>query len=523
MVMKKEKMTHEETKIKALIFDLDGVLTQTQHIHKEAWKKTFDQYLRTIDDESVDKRPVDDNDYNVYIDGKPRYEGVKSFLRSRNVELPFGNPEDPPGRNTICGIGNRKNEFFHEIIDSGGVKIYHHAIDKLRKWREMGLKTAIVSSSKNCRKIIEKVGIADLFDARVDGMVSVERNLKGKPDPDIFLEAAKDLNVAPEYGVVFEDAISGVQAGQKGHFGLVVGVDRFDNGDALLENGADITIKDFDELDLFNDPEVETFFNLPKPLVFSQNSDIWERLKVKEPVFFLDYDGTLTPIVNKPEDAIISEPMKQTLQDVAEKFPVAIITGRDTKDIKNLLKLDEMIYAGSHGYSISGPDGLEKEHEKAEEIKNVLDKVEKELQDSFKGRTEGVQVERKSYAIAVHYRNARESDIPIVFEEVDKMIEKFEGFKTGEGKKVIEIKPDLDWHKGKAVDWLLNTLGLEDMDKYLPIFIGDDITDEDAFKTLKDKGIGILVGVHGQDTAAQYSLKNIFQVKEFFETVIEIK
>ncbi len=199
---------------------------------------------------------------------------------------------------------------------------------------------------------------------------------------------------------------------------------------------------------------------------------------------------------------------------------MAIITGRDTKDVQNLVRLDKLIYAGSHGYSISGPDNLHKEHEKAEEIVSALDEIEEKLIHEFTGKREGVQIERKRYAIAIHYRNAQESDIPHVYDYVHKILAKYESFKKGEGKKIVEIKPNLNWHKGKSVLWILDALDLADREKYLPIYIGDDITDEDAFRTLKGNGIGILVGSHGKDTEADYTLKNIYQVKEFFSIVL---
>lgn len=514
----KRKM--KKNRIKAIIFDLDGVLTQTQHVHFKAWKTAFDQFLQTVDDENADRRPMTEEDYVLLVDGKPRYEGVKSFLESRKTSLPYGNPQDSPEKKTVCGLGNKKNELFNEYINRGGVKKYNPAIEKLRKWYTQGFKTAIVSSSKNCLQIIKQVGIADLFDTRVDGKIAAERKLKGKPNPDIFIEAAKEIAVAPEEAVVFEDAISGVQAGQKGHFGLVVGVNRSDNEEALLNEGADIIINSFDEIDFDNNPEVDEYFNLPKPLVFSEETKIFELLENRDLAFFLDYDGTLTPIVKRPEDARLSEEMRETLKQLSKLYPVAIITGRDTQDVKDFIQLDNLIYAGSHGYSINGPDGLFMEHEKAGEIIPLLDRIEKELQEELRDKTKGVQIERKRYAIALHYRNARETDVPVVYEHVAKMLKKHKGIKKGEGKKVVEIKPDLDWHKGKALLWLLDALDLKERDKCLPVFIGDDITDEDAFRAVKEIGIGILVGTHGQDTAAQYSLKNVFQVREFFETII---
>ncbi len=506
-----------KNKIDALIFDLDGVVTKTQKLHKEAWKEMFDAFLKDKEGQA----PMSDEDYKVYVDGKPRYQGVKSFLDSRDISLPFGNTDDPPEKETACGLGNRKNKIFHRLVEQGGVEVYPGAVEKIKTWRKKGLKTAIVSSSKNCKKIIEHAGIAHLFDARVDGAVSEERGLNGKPDPDIFVEAAKDLGVSPENAVVFEDAISGVQAGQRGYFGLVVGLNRFENAEALKENGADLIIDNFEDFELFDNPEVQAFFSTNVPLIFSGETDLFDRLKEKKPVFFLDYDGTLTPIVSRPEDAVISDEMRNILKRLAEIFTVAVVTGRDKEDVENMVRLDNLIYAGSHGFIITGPDGLYKEHEKSEEIVKDLDEIEKDIESELEGKTEGVQLDRKRYAIGLHYRNAREEDEPFVYELVEKMLKKYQGFKKGEGKKIVEIKPDVDWHKGKAVLWVLDALNISEKEN-IPVFIGDDVTDEDAFEALKDKGIGIIVENQGQKTAAGYALKNVFQVGEFFKKLIDI-
>ncbi len=514
------KKTEIEQKIEALIFDLDGVITQTRKTHKKAWRESFDAFFREKENDFGRQESMTEDDYQQYVDGKPRYDGVQSFLESRSIKLPLGNPDDEPGFDTICALGNLKNKLFNELVEREGVEIYQDAIEKLRNWKKLGIKTAIVSSSKNCRNIIRVAGIEDLFDTRVDGLVSAEIGLKGKPDPDIFIEAAKRLNARPENSVIFEDAVSGVQAGQKGYFGLVVGVNRYNNAEALLENGADIIIKDFNELDL-TDPDLkEEYFSRQGKPIFPGHPEIFDVLKEKKPAIFLDYDGTLSPIVPRPEDAIISDEMKATLKRLAQIFTVAIVTGRDKEDVENLAGLDELIYAGSHGYIITGPDGLFMEHEDSKKIIPQLDRIEEEIEKELKEQTEGTQLDRKRYAIGVHFRNARPEDEQVVYEIVNKMISKYEGFKTGEGKKILEIKPDLDWHKGKAVEWILKALKLSERKDIIPMFIGDDITDEDAFKTLKGKGIGILVGGHGKPTAAEYALKNVFQVREFFERLI---
>lgn len=516
-----EKPTPEPVKLASLIFDLDGVVTQTRKTHKKAWQELFNHYFERLQSDD-DHLSMSEDDYRDYIDGKPRYEGVKRFLLSRGIDLPHGEPDDDPGTRTICALGNMKNTFFNRIVENEGVDVYPDAIIKIKAWRKQGFKTAIVSSSKNCRMIIEKAGITSLFDVRVDGEVSAELGLRGKPDPDIFIEAARRLKAAVNDSVVFEDAISGVQAGQRGFFGLVVGVNRFDNGGALLQQGADIIIEDFSQINLADKEIINEYFTRQGEPVFPDNKKLFDRLKGKKPAIFLDYDGTLTPIVKRPEDAILSEDMRKALTALAGAFTVAIVTGRDKEDVESLVGMEELIYAGSHGYIISGPDELFMEHPDSKKIIPKLDEIEKEVEEVLKGTTQGAQVDRKRYAIGIHYRNAREEDKDVVYKIVDDILKKFPGHRKGEGKMIVEIKPDTDWNKGKAMEWILDALLLSGNKDVIPVFIGDDITDEDAFEALKGKGIGILVGGHGQPTAAPFVLKNVFQVKHFFEKLLAV-
>jgi beta-phosphoglucomutase family hydrolase len=236
--------------ITACLFDLDGVLTQTAKVHDEAWKQTFDDYLRARAEktggEFKEFDPV--HDYDEYVDGRPRYDGVRSFLESRGIELPEGHPDDPPTAETICGIGNRKNELVLELIKKNGVEAYEGSVRYVKAVRDAGLRRAVVSSSANCRDVLVAAGIEDLFEARVDGVVAEEQHLRGKPAPDTFLAGARALGVAPAHAAVFEDALAGVQAGRDGKFGYVVGVDRVGQADALLAHGAGIVVKDLAEL-----------------------------------------------------------------------------------------------------------------------------------------------------------------------------------------------------------------------------------------------------------------------------------
>ncbi|UCF19884.1 MAG: beta-phosphoglucomutase family hydrolase [Gemmatimonadota bacterium] len=233
----------------AVIFDLDGVVTHTASVHAQSWKAVFDRFLRKHSAEHGEPfEPfVIERDYAQYVDGKPRYDGVRSFLASRGIEIPEGNPSDPPDRETVCGLGNLKNELYNEELESG-VEAFEDTVSQIRRWRDLGLKTAIVSSSKNCAAVLRAAGLTDLFDVRVDGMVAAKLGLAGKPAPDIFLKATELLGVEPARSVVFEDAVSGVQAGRAGGFGWVVGVDRVGAREALLTNGADTVVTDLRQL-----------------------------------------------------------------------------------------------------------------------------------------------------------------------------------------------------------------------------------------------------------------------------------
>jgi len=236
-------------KFEAVLFDLDGVITDSAKIHAACWKFTFDTFLKRYASESGEEfEPFDiETDYFHYVDGKPRYEGVRHFLASRNLELPEGTPDSPAYEQSICGIGNRKNELVNIAIQSNGVDFYQSSLDFVENTIKSGIKTAIVSSSQNCETILSSADILYLFPIRVDGRVAMKKKLKGKPSPDTFLEAARLLGVKPERAVVVEDAISGVQAGKNGKFGLVIGVDRKENAAELIENGADIVVADLGE------------------------------------------------------------------------------------------------------------------------------------------------------------------------------------------------------------------------------------------------------------------------------------
>ena len=237
-------------KFDAVLFDLDGVLTATAKVHAACWKKMFDEYLTKRSSRTGEPfQPFEiATDYRLYVDGKPRFDGVRDFLRSRQIDLPEGKPEDHPQTETVCGLGNRKNEMINAVIESDGVEAYEGSIALVRRILEKGGKVAVVTSSQNCDAVLKAAGISDFFKVRVDGNIIHDQNLSGKPAPDAFLAAAKILGVDPKRAVVVEDAISGVQAGRNGGFGLVIGVARKGDAEELKEHGADVVVKDLGEL-----------------------------------------------------------------------------------------------------------------------------------------------------------------------------------------------------------------------------------------------------------------------------------
>ena len=236
--------------VRACLFDLDGVLTKTATVHAAAWKQMFDEYLRQRAQRTGEPFVAfdSDSDYGEYVDGKPRYDGVRSFLASRGIELPEGEEDDPPTAETVHGLGNRKNELVLKMIREDGVEAYPGSVRYLEAVRDAGLKRAVVSSSTNCRDVLVAAGIEQLFEARIDGVVAEREHLKGKPAPDTYLAGARALGVGAEEAAVFEDALAGVEAGRAGKFACVVGVDRVDHADALREHGATIVVEDLAEL-----------------------------------------------------------------------------------------------------------------------------------------------------------------------------------------------------------------------------------------------------------------------------------
>ena len=239
---------NREVPFKAVVFDLDGVVTKTALVHAASWKEMFDEYLKKRQERDGEpfKEFTHAGDYLPYVDGKPRYKGVQSFLESRGINIPFGDPSDSADQETVCGLGNKKNIKFKEILERDGVAIYEATVDLIKELRSLSVHTGVASSSKNCALVLKKAGLEELFETRIDGVASAEMGLKGKPEADIFVVAAQKMGTVPAEAIVVEDAVSGVQAGRNGKFGLVIGLARENNEKDLKENGADVVITDFE-------------------------------------------------------------------------------------------------------------------------------------------------------------------------------------------------------------------------------------------------------------------------------------
>ncbi|CAN5786955.1 hypothetical protein BH23GEM9_BH23GEM9_36320 [soil metagenome] len=497
----------------AAILDLDGVLTRTARQHARAWKAMFDDFLeRRQAGEGEDRQPFDmEEDYLRYVDGKPRFDGVRSFLESRRIQLPEGDAEDGPDRGTVRGLGMRKDEIFLDLLEREPVQTFDDAVEQLRRWREQGLGTALITSSRNGRRVLHAAGLEELFDVIIDGVDADRLGLAGKPAPDIFLRAARELGVEPRHAIVVEDAIAGVEAGRAGGFGLVVGVAR-NGADALREAGADIVVRDLREVSArppSGGEDSVSAVGAPGDIV----DRVLDRLDDRSLALFFDYDGTLTPIVRRPEDATLSDAMRSLLRKLAGRVTVGIVSGRDLDDVRRMVAIDELCYAGSHGFDVAGPGGLSMQHEEACERLPALGAAERELRERL-APIDGVWVERKGFAVAVHYREADGNDVAAVEAAVDDAVSAHEGLRKRGGKKIFELQPDVPWDKGRAVRWLLDRLDLAGPD-IVPVYVGDDETDEDAFAALSGDGVGIRVGPVDEPTRADFHLRDPDELQQF--------
>jgi len=495
----------------AVIFDMDGVMTDTARVHASAWRQLFDAFLQErAEAHNEPFEPFSDSDYRRYVDGKARYDGVRDFLASRSISIPEGESDAAPGTGSVHALGNLKDRYFLGSL-AGCVESYPTAVRFVSLLQDAGFLTAVTSASRNAETVLARAGLAELFPVRVDGVEAARLDLAGKPAPDVFLEAAKRLGVEPGRAVVVEDAVAGVEAGKAGGFGLVVGVNRADQAEALSDRGADIVVDDLAVLSVRGlaraTPAVCLIGELPSAL------DCWDEIAARvgraTPVVFLDYDGTLTPIVERPEDAHLPPETREVLLALSEQCPVVIVSGRDAAFVVAEVGLSGVYYLGSHGFEVVAPAGCELLLGRADEFGRFLPSLERaqSMLEPALARIPGARVERKRYAIAVHYRQVADKDVSGVEAIVDRALARLTDLRKSGGKKIFELRPDIDWDKGRAVRWMIGALGLDGA-ATLPVYVGDDLTDEDAFAELSTDGVTIVVGAEPRTSAAHYRLEN---------------
>lgn len=500
----------------AIVLDLDGVITRTAKVHAAAWKAMFDDFLSKHYAGGARVYPFSiDSDYRRYVDGKPRYDGVRSFLASRDITLPEGKPDDPPGERTVCGLGNRKNVLFLQKLESDGVEVYASTLSLIRGLRGYGYRVAVVSSSRNCLEVMDAAGITELFDARVDGEDLQRYQLKGKPAPDMFLEACRRLDCTPAWSV--EDAVAGVEAASAAGFSCVIGVNRGDAEETLRRHGADIVVNDLSEIALSEDnSDLSQSWHLPSAF---QRLEAFTPGAGEELALFLDYDGTLTPIVAHPNDAVLSDSMRHTLYRLSALCELAIISGRDLADVRKRVGIKGIWYAGSHGFDIEGPDAQHTQYQEGIEYLPQLDEAEQALHEQLDA-IPGSLVERKRFAIAAHYRRVAEADTRRFKRLVEEIHYSFPGLTLSQGKKILELRPDIDWDKGKALQWMMRFLSI-DPEQAVVAYIGDDTTDEDAFRAIAPSGIGVLVARSPHPTRASCRLDDSDAVERFLNRLAD--
>lgn len=507
--------------IEAIILDLDGVITSTAKIHAMAWKEMFDTFLAEYSHRtSTPFYPFDlEREYRLYVDGRPRYEGAKNFLESRRIEIPLGTPNDPPGSETVCGLANNKNLIYLSFLNKQGAHVYDDTIDTVKKWRYQNKKTAVISASKNCRMVLNKAGISGLFDVIVDGNDALEYKLKGKPEPDIFLYAAQQLHVNPQNAAIVEDSGAGVKAGKDGGFAYIIGISRNDHADLLRENGAHIVVSSLYDISNFGKYEKVSIKNI--------TAGVQELLKPIDNVnkesllLLLDYDGTLTPIVKHPELAILRRDVRDVIRLLSKDVKVAIISGRDLENVKKLVEIEDLFYAGSHGFEISGPGNMHFEFDAANRALPELSNAEQDVKQGLI-EIEEVLFEKKKFSLAIHYRNVnKQEEVDRIETVLERIAKRYKSLVITKGKKVFEIRPKLNWDKGKAVRWLAGRIFEIDTSVY-PLYIGDDLTDEDAFYEIKEWGRSALVGDHDYESFADIRLKDTEDVFTFLKELYRL-
>lgn len=496
---------------KGAIFDVDGVITDTAKLHFECWKKIFDDYLLALSkDNKSSFMPFTYNDYLKHVDGISRTLGIKNFLKSRKIKA---------SSKLVSILADKKTKFFLHKIKCQGVNTFDDTIQLIKNLKNNNIKIAAVSASRNCQLVLKTTQIKNLFDIVIDGCRAARLNLKSKPSPDVFLFAAKKLKLKPQESLVIEDALQGVEAAKKAGFSLVIALDRLKNRTGRFNSlSSDFVVKD---LYCFNYIKLKKIFSSVLPSALNNFPDIKTKLINKKILLGLDFDGTITPIVKLPNLARLDSKMFALLQNIKNFIPLAIISGRQINDLMNRVKLNDIFYAGNHGFEMQLPGFFPEQFIINSSYKDELSKLYQELKAALEN-IKGCFLENKIFSISVHYRLVKIEQRSIVKKIVNKVLGKYFLLKRSLGKKVLEIKPDIKWNKGKALKYIVDLLEPGFEKDIFPIYIGDDKTDEDVFKQINSRGVTIFVGKKTSKTKANYNLSNTKEVYCFLNQLFSL-
>ena len=500
--------------IKGIIFDMDGVVTQTATVHFKAWKTAIMAFLEKLNENDI---VFTEQDYFHYLDGMPRQEGLAHYLHSKSQLFPKIKTLYQNLERCIEVIGTEKNTLFCELIATESVRPFPDTLEFIDFLLTNNYQIALITSSKNCAAILGSAGIEHIFPIIVDGLTTESLNIPGKPNPGIFLEAAKRMGLKPQECLVVEDALAGVAAAKAGNFGGVIALDRHQklradfsdlNPDYLLP---DLSRKQFPLYEFLKAP--------PKPQTGFQALNLINELLEKQYhlLIFSDFDGTLTPIVNTPSQAILSSSMRGCLNELNSNFPVIIVSGRALHDLKERIHLATLSYAGNHGLEFKSMIPELSSYCFGEEYKKIMSQVEDDLQRLL-NEVPGCIIENKQLTLSIHYRLVDSSFHPFIKEAVGNILNKYPQLDDFCGKKVFELRPRIKWNKGYAAHFIFNHFR-QTYPHTVPIYLGDDTSDEDAFAAFNCNGITIKVTAELSTTAAHYFLESPGEVERFLNQI----
>lgn len=482
----------------AAILDVDGVLTHTAAQHERAWKEMFDAELAR----RGDLQPFTHEEYLLHVDGRPRLDGARAIFEARGVPI----PDDE-----LRAAAEAKNAIFQRFVASEGVQTFRDSVQTVREWKRRGLGIAFVSASRNARKILEAAGLAELADVCIDGETAAAEGLHGKLE--MFREAARRLDAEPARAVVVEDAVSGVEAASEGGFGMVIGLARTGDDELLASHGATRVVPRLDALvDVVAEPDTRPATDLSWALDEQEVACLARR----NPIVFLDFDGTLAPIVDQPDAAALPEEAREAVRALAARCPVVVMSGRDRPDVTCRVGVGGLWYVGSHGFDVAGPDGAVWELPAAGSVLPALHAAAARAEAEL-GGVPGLVFERKRFALAVHYRNATDAAATRAVSKVVEIAEATPGLRTHVDLKVIELRPDLEWDKGYAVMHVMALL----FSGGAPVYVGDGRTDEDAFRAVGQVpgGVAVRVGASPRPTSAHLRLHDPEEVTRFLQAL----